>query len=130
MQQLERLGCMIPQTYEARAPENVISGSFEKKGSSDWAALCSVHGISTLYVFFASDLAHSIALRNQPDTLWLGKEWGEDYGSAWGIATHPARLMQPRDQADHDGIDDAFVEQSRVVHYFRDDHWTKIEGNQ
>jgi hypothetical protein len=129
-QQLDARGCMIPQTYEARAPENVISGSFEKKGSSDWAALCSVHGISTLYVFFASDLAHPIALRSQPDTLWLGREWGEDYGSAWGIATHPARLMRPRDQADHDGIEDAFVEQSRVVHYFRDGHWTKIEGGQ
>jgi len=138
-QQLERLGCMIPQTYEARAPENVISGSFEKKGSSDWAALCSVKGhtsprgafrSTTLYVFFQSDYTHPIALRSQPDTLWLGKEWGADYGSAWGIAAYPARLMRPRDQYDHDGIEDAFVEQSRVVHYFRDGHWTKMEGSQ
>ena len=129
-QQLDAKGCMIPQTFEARAPENVISGSFEKKGSSDWAALCSVHGTSTLYVFFASDLAHPIALRSQPDALWLGKEWGADYGSAWGIATHPARLMWPHDQYDHDGIEDAFVEQSHVVHYFRDGHWTKMEGSQ
>ena len=129
-QQLDAKGCMIPQTFEARAPENVISGSFEKKGSSDWAALCSVHGTSTLYVFFASDLAHPVALRSQPDALWLGKEWGADYGSAWGIATHPARLMRPHDQYDHDGIEDAFVEQSHVVHYFRDGHWTKMEGSQ
>lgn len=128
--ELDAKGCMIPQTYEARAPENVIGGSFEKKGSTDWAALCSVHGVSTLYVFFASDFAHPIALRSQPDTLWLGREWGQDYGSAWGISTRAARLMRPLDQADHDGIEDAFVERSNMVHYFRNGRWTKIEGNQ
>src|SRR6185437_6192208 len=34
-------GCLIPQTYEAHQPENVIHGSFERAGSSDWAVLCS-----------------------------------------------------------------------------------------
>ena len=39
--QLTRMGCMIPQTFEAHQPENVINGAFKRKGSSDWAALCS-----------------------------------------------------------------------------------------
>jgi hypothetical protein len=139
-QQLDRIGCMIPQTYEAREPENVITGAFEKPGSCDWAVLCSVKGLikvrgnnfrsTTLYVFFQSDYTKPVALRSQADTLWLGREWGQDYGSAWGIATRPAGLMRPRDQTDHDGIEDAFVEKSSVVHYFRDGHWTKLEGNQ
>lgn len=128
-QKLDGMGCMIPQTYAAHEPENVISGSFEKKGSSDWAVLCSLHGVSTLYVFFQSNPALPIALRHQPDTLWLGKEWGEDYGSAWGIAVRPANMMRRSDQADHDGIEDDFLDQSSVVHYFREGHWTTLDSN-
>jgi hypothetical protein len=129
-QQLVQKGCLIPQTYEAREPENVIHGSFEKKGSDDWATLCSVNRVTTLYVFFQSNLANPIPLRHQPDSEWLGVEWSLDYGSAWGIATHPARLLQPKDSADHDGIDDAFVEKSTSIHYFENGRWTTRDVSQ
>jgi hypothetical protein len=125
---LDGMGCMIPQTFAAHGPENVISGSFEMKGSADWAVLCSVHGVSSLYVFFESDLSRAMALRHQPDSLWLGTELGRDYGSAWGITTHPARLMLPADNADHDGIEDAFVDQSSVVHYFKEGRWVTLDS--
>jgi len=128
-QKLDAMGCMIPQTYAAHEPENVISGSFEKKGSSDWAVLCSLHGVTTLYVFFQSDLMHPTALRHQPDTLWLGKEWEEDYGSAWGIAVRPSNLMRRSDQADHDGIEDDFLDQSSMVHYFKEGQWMTLDSN-
>jgi hypothetical protein len=121
---------MIPQTYEAREPENVIHGSFEKKESSDWGVLCSVKGITTLYVFFGSDLASPIALRHQPDSEWLGVEWSQDYGSAWGIARRPPRLMRSTDNADHDGIEDAYVEKSSTIHYYDGGRWTTIDGSQ
>lgn len=129
-QQLLQRGCMIPQTYEAHQPENVIHGSFEKKGSDDWAVLCSMNHVSTLYVFFQSDLANPILLRHQPDSNWLGVEWSLDYGSAWGIATRPAQLIQPPGSADHDGIDDAFVEKSTTVHYFDNGQWTARDATQ
>ena len=128
-QKLDAMGCMIPQTYAAHQPENVISGSFEKKGSSDWAVLCSVQGVTTLYVFFQSNPAHPIAMRHQSDSLWLGKEWGEDFGSAWGIAVRPANLMRRSDQADHDGIEDDFLDQSSMVHYFKGGQWTTLDSN-
>lgn len=126
-QQLDEKGCMIPQTYEAHEPENVIHGSFEKQESSDWAVLCSISRVTTLYVFFQSNLANPIALRHQPDTEWLGVEWSLDYGSAWGIATRPARLMPVTMRADHAGIDDSFVEKSTTVHYFNNGQWTTID---
>lgn len=129
-QQLDRMGCMIPQTYEAHEPENVIHGSFEKKGSDDWAALCSVNGVTTLYVFFQTDPAHPIPLRHQPDSQWLGRDWSQDYGSAWGIALHPARLIRPADSADHDGIEDAFLEKSTTLHYFLNGQWTVLDSSQ
>jgi hypothetical protein len=130
VQQLDQRDCMIPQTYEAHQPENVIHGSFEKKGSDDWAVLCSVNHITTLYVFFQSDPGNALPLRHQPDTEWLGVEWSLDYGSAWGIATRPAHLMNPKSNADHDGIEDAFVEHSSTVHYFQNGQWTTLEADQ
>jgi hypothetical protein len=129
-QQLVQKGCLIPQTYEAHEPENAIHGSFEKKGSNDWAALCSINRVTTLYVFFQSALDHPISLRHQPDNEWLGVEWSLDYGSAWGIARRPPHLIQPKGTADHDGIDDAFVEKSTTVHYFENGHWTTRDVNQ
>lgn len=129
VRELDEKGCMIPQTYEAHGPENVISGSFEKPGSNDWAALCSVKGMTTLYVFFQSDFSHPIQLRHQPDNKWLGVEWSFSYGSAWGILTVPARVMPRADNLDHDGIQDAFVEQSSVIHYYDHGHWTSLNGD-
>src|SRR5580692_6723995 len=51
---LVRRGCLIPQTYEAHQPENVVNASLERHGSSDWAVLCSVNGTVSLLVFFSS----------------------------------------------------------------------------
>lgn len=129
-QELTDRGCMIPQTYEAREPENVIRGSFEKEGSDDWAALCSIHGVTTLYAFFQSNLTNPIPLRHQPDNQWLGVEWSLDYGSAWGIATRPARFMPSNANADHAGIEDAFLEKSSTLHYFQNGRWTTLDGSQ
>lgn len=128
--QLSHKGCMVPQTFEAHEPENVIMGSFQKRGSIDWAALCSVKGVTTLYVFFQSDFSHPIALRSQPDIKWLGIEWSQDYGSAWGISTMPNAVMPRTDQTDHDGIEDEYVGQSSVVHYFQNGQWTMLDANQ
>jgi hypothetical protein len=129
VQQLDEKGCMIPQTYEAHEPENVIQGSFEKPGSHDWAALCSIKGVTTLYVFFQSDFANPIPLRHQPDNQWLGVEWSLDYGSAWGIAIRPARMIHPLGSADHDGIEDADIEQSSTIHYYDKGHWTTRDAS-
>src|SRR4051812_48354547 len=41
---LEQRECLIPQTYQAHGPENVVRGSFEGAGSQDWAVLCSAKG--------------------------------------------------------------------------------------
>ena len=65
---LDQRGCMIPQTYQAHRPENVVHASFERPGSSDWAVLCATHGNVELLVFFARTPgkadAHWLPLRN------------------------------------------------------------------
>jgi len=128
--QLSRRRCMIPQSFEAQAPENVIHGAFRASGSSDWAALCSVDGVTTLYVFLAGQFDAPVALRSQPDTAWLGAEPGSStFGSAWGISVRSAadldatRQLHSQAAFDHDGIEDARLERAATVHYHQDGKW-------
>jgi hypothetical protein len=127
---LRRRGCMIPQTFEAQEPENVIQGAFRAPASDDWAALCSAGGDTTLYVFFAGQYNTPIPLRSQVDTLWLGHEPGSAiYGSAWGISTrsaedlHDSTGIRPEFLIDHDAIEDANLERSLTLRYFQADKW-------
>jgi hypothetical protein len=66
--QLNRRGCLIPQTYEAHQPENVVHASLEHKGSSDWAVLCSVNGTVSLLVFLSSSNGDPTVLATAPET--------------------------------------------------------------
>lgn len=127
---LRQRGCMIPQSFEAEAPENVIQGSFRAAGSQDWAALCSVRGNTTLLVFFQGEYAHPFELRSQPDTQWLGAEPGSSvFGSAWGISTRSlsdlreSPLLQKPPVLDHDAIDDARLEKSDTIRYHFNGQW-------
>ncbi len=127
--------CLVPQTYEARRPENVIHGAFEKQGSDDWAALCAVNGTTTLYVFFQSHPGEPIALRQQRNIDWLGAEVVGAYGSAWGIALRRpshipvAKSDQLHPPLDHDGIEDSYIEKSTTIHYFQDGSWVTVDAN-
>jgi hypothetical protein len=131
--QLRSRHCMIPQTFEAQEPENVIEGAFRALGSHDWAALCSAGGSTTLYVFLAGQFDAPVAVRSQPDTAWLGSEPGSlIFGSAWGIAVRSAANLRSTRQLhgmvpfDHDGIEDARLEHSATVRYWQDGRWLAL----
>jgi hypothetical protein len=130
---LSRRQCMIPQSFEAKQPENVIRGAFHAPGTSDWAVLCSTGGVTTLYVFFAGQFEAPIALRSQPDSTWLGAEPGSAiFGSSWGIAVRSAAELRDTPQLrhaatiDHDAIDDARLERSLVIHYYQAGKWLNL----
>lgn len=132
--ELTQHGCMIPQSFEAQQPENVIEGAFQQAGSSDWAALCSAGGSTTLYVFFAGALDKPTALRTQPDTAWLGAEPGSPvFGSAWGIVTRSAaylraaRPLHGEANFDHDGIEDSRLERSETIRYWQQSRWLEFD---
>lgn len=133
--ELVRRGCLIPQSFEAQGPENLIHGAFREAGSDDWAALCSQGGWTTLYVFFAGAYNAPVALRRQADTVWLGAEPGSAVcGSAWGIATRrladlrASRSIERPAALDHDAIDDARLEQSVTVRYYTAGRWLVLSG--
>ena len=133
--ELYRRGCLIPQTYEAHRPENVVHGSFESSNSSDWAVLCSVHGIASLLVFFGSNPSQPFTLASEPETERLQPHpMSADLGFNWGIDTATPRQvreyqtgMDPRPPLlNHDAVADSVVEHSTNYHYFANGSWTLV----
>jgi hypothetical protein len=128
--------CLIPQTYQARQPENVVRGSFERPGSQDWAVLCTVQGNVSLLVFFASAAGNPQVLTTVPETDRL-----QDYSSAhvlgfnWGIdaaspeVIHDAQIgLSPRPpRPDHDALADSIVDRTTVYHYFKNGSWSLVD---
>lgn len=133
--QLNQRGCLVPQTYQAHRPENVIHGSFERPGSSDWAALCSAHGSVSLLVFFGADPAHPFTLASGQETERLqahdpGKVLGFDWGldAASPLQVHDAQAgMAPRPPLiHHDAIADSTIDRVTVYHYYSNGAWTRL----
>jgi hypothetical protein len=134
--ELNRRGCLIPQTYEAHRPENVIHGSFEKPGTLDWAVLCSAQGKTSLLVFFASAPEKPLILGSSPETQRLqahdssgvlGFNWGIDPKSPEQVRDAQTG-MEPRPvKLDHDAVGDTVVEHRTVVHFFSKSVWTVVE---
>ena len=135
-QVLNQRGCLIPQTYEAHQPENVVAARFERPGSLDWAVLCSVQGTVSLLVFFTSNPDQPFVLASAPETQRLqahgssgvlGFNWGIDPASPSqvhqaqsGMAHHPAWV-------DHDALADSVVDHRAVYHFYEKNAWTLLE---
>jgi hypothetical protein len=133
---LTRRGCLIPQTYEAHQPENVVHASFERPGSSDWAVLCSVNGTVSLLVFFSSHDAGPTILASAPETERLqshgssgilGFNWGIDPASPEDVheAQMGMRHLPPR--IDHDALADSIIDQHTIYHFYSGNAWILID---
>jgi hypothetical protein len=133
---LNTRGCVIPQTYEAHRPENVIHGSFERPGSVDWALLCSVKGYVSLLVFFAdASPADPIVLatasnsdRLQPHDLSgeLGFNWGIDPASPQRVRDAQAAMTHRPATLDHDCLADSILESKTIYHLYRNGIWENV----
>jgi len=130
-------GCMIPQPSNATGPENVISGHFRDASATDWAVLCSQNGSSSVMVFWggAADKVDVIATQKDTDYVQAPKQ-GAVYQYWRRISTAtPERIRKPKQNRklepfEHDGIDDAFVENGSVIHYWRSGQWNELQGGE
>jgi len=134
--QLNRRGCLIPQTYEAHHPENVVHASFERPGSSDWAVLCSAQGTVSLLVFFSSAPSKLNVLSAAPETERLqahdpsgvlGFNWGIDPASPEQVSQAQASLLRRPTPVDHDALADSLVDQHTVYHFYLKNAWIVLE---
>jgi hypothetical protein len=129
-------GCLIPQSYEAHRPENVVHASLESPGSSDWAVLCSVQGKVSLLVFFAGTSSQQPAVlaevsekeRLQPHDLSgeLGFNWGIDPASPKRIHEAQVSMAHRPPAPDHDSLADSIIDGKTVYHFYRNGAWETI----
>jgi hypothetical protein len=133
---LIRRGCLIPQTYEARQPENVVHASLERPGSSDWAVLCSVQGTVSLLVFFTSAPERPSVLASSPETQRLqvhdltgvlGFNWGIDPASPQRIRDAQIGMDRRPPLLDHDALADSIVDHHTVYHFYLRNAWTLVD---
>ena len=135
---LKERGCMIPQTYQAHRPENVVHASLERSGSADFAVLCSARGTVTLLVFFESALEKPVELASSPERECLethdasgvlGFDWGIDPASPKQVREAQA-AMKPRPALlDHDALADTILEKGTIYHFYLNARkaWTRVE---
>jgi len=133
---LNRRGCLIPQTYEAHRPENVVHASLERTGSSDWAVLCSAQGTVSLLVFFTNAPAKPLVLASAPEnqrlqahdpTGVLGFNWGIDPASPQQIHEAQSGFERRPPLVDHDALADSVIEHRTIYHFYKKNVWTLVE---
>lgn len=133
---LTHRGCLIPQTYEAHQPENVVHASLEHHGSSDWAVLCSVDGSVSLLVFFSSSPGDPMVLASAPETerlqshgsnKILGFNWGIDPASPDQIHEVQMDMPHPPARTDHDALADSRIDGRTVYHFYSHNSWTLLD---
>jgi hypothetical protein len=133
---LNRRGCLIPQTFEAYHPENVVHASLKRPGSSDWAVLCSADGTVSLLVFFTGVSAQPFVLVSAPETERLqahnpggvlGFDWGIDPASPEQVHNAQAGLASRPPMLDHDALADSIVNRSTVYHFYVNNAWTLVD---
>jgi hypothetical protein len=134
---LNRRGCMIPQTYEAHHPENVVHASLERAGSQDWALLCSAKSTVSLMVFFASAPESPMILVATPETerlqvhgasQALGFDWGIDPASPERVHEAQIGLERRPPPPDHDAIANSVIDQRTAYYlYSKTGKWTLVD---
>lgn len=135
-EQLSVRGCLIPQTYEAHQPENVVHASLEQPGSSDWAVLCSAQGTVSLLIFFGSGSSRPFTLASAPETErlqthdptgTLGFNWGIDIASPGNVHDAQLGMRHPPPRLDHDALADTLVDHHTVYHFYLKSTWIVLE---
>ncbi len=133
---LDRRGCLIPQTFQAHHPENVVHAALEHAGSVDWAVLCSVKGDVSLMVFFAGAPEHPMILATAPENEHLqmhdlsgvlGFNWGIDPASPLRVHQAQAGMEHRPPRLDHDALADSVIDHRTVFHFFNGDKWTLVD---
>jgi hypothetical protein len=133
--QLNQRGCLIPQTYQAHRPENVIPAHLERPGSADWAVLCAVRGTVSLLVIFGSNPGQPqvLAMAQETERLQahdasgvLGFNWGIDPASPQRVHQAQISLKHRPPWLDHDALADSLLDRHTVYHFYSESAWTLL----
>jgi hypothetical protein len=132
---LTERGCLIPQTYQAHGPENVVHASLEQAETSDWAVLCSTHGTVSLLVYFANAPSQLITLAEAQESERLqahtpsgvlGFNWGIDPATPQNVHQAQAGLNPRPPMLDHDALAETIIDHRTTYHFHVGDKWTTL----
>lgn len=137
--ELNRLGCLIPQTYVTSPPQrdNVIRGKFSAPNQDDWAALCSNADTSMIVIVWGGPVRCPSPIERDADRSWMqgigDKKFG--FSRAIGIATI-AEIDQhaewyggpPAPARDHDGLDHIFMGKASTTLFCHQGEWVQLQG--
>jgi hypothetical protein len=136
VEQLNQRECMVPQSYEAHHPENVVRASLERAGSSDWALLCSVDGKVSLLVFFASAPRRPTVLATLPEKDRLqrhdssgvmGFDWAIDPATPEAVHQAQSGMERKPPRIDHDALADRMIDGKTRYRFFSKGKWTSLD---
>jgi hypothetical protein len=134
--QLSQRQCLIPQSYQAHHPENVVHASLERAGSSDWAVLCSADGKVSLLVFLDGASSHPTVLASIPERERLQRhdssgvlafDWAIDRASPEQVHEAQSGMEKRPPRPDHDALADISLDRSTVYRFFKKGSWTMID---
>ena len=115
-------GCSVPQSFLANEPENAIAGSFTRKGSREWAVLCSANGVSSILIFGARSQVPLSRIAENPDDTYVQGIGGGRTGFSRRISA--ASSPEPGLTA----IDDAYLDKASTVWVRRGRRWLETAG--
>jgi hypothetical protein len=133
---LTQRGCLIPQTFAAHRPENVVHASLDRAGSSDWAVLCSAHGTVELLAFFARMPGKAMTLASAQELERIQRHDSSGvYGFDWGIdSVSPKQVREAQSglthhpaAVDHDALADTVLNQKTIYRFYAHEEWTKLD---
>jgi len=136
VEQLNQRECLIPQSYEAHHPENVVHASLDRAGSSDWALLCSANGKVSLLVFFGGSQARPAVLASAPETKrlqrhdssgMLGFDWAIEAASPDAVHQAQSAMERKPPRIDHDALADTTIDRTTVYRYFSKGAWKLLD---
>jgi len=134
--QLNQRKCLIPQSYQAHHPENVVHASLERAGSSDWAVLCSANGKVSLLVFFASTPGKPIVLATAPEkerlqrhdsSGVLGFDWAIDPASPDDVHQAQSGMARKPPLTDHDALKDITLDRTTLYRFYSKGAWRLLD---
>ena len=119
---LERRGCVIPQSQDNPTPNNVVHGSFTGTGGSDWAVMCSIARMSRILVYRAGGSSRVDSLWTKPDDRLrviqvIDTARMRAVSKGWDYAL--PKLV------DHLGIVDGYMGMGAIFHYYADGKWKR-----
>ena len=134
--QLNQRQCLIPQSYEAHHPENVVHASLEHVASTDWAVLCSANGRVSLLVFLGSaghkpsvlaTATETARLQRHDSSGVLGFNWAIEPASPEAVHQAQSSMEKRPPRLDHDTLADITLDRNTVYRFFKKGSWTLVD---